>query len=142
MEISNSAGARAPQMTVTNDKGTALKFAGIPLGHEFTSLVLALLHSGGHPIKISTDEIEQIKSLKGKFEFETYISLSCQNCPDVVQALNMIAAINPDVTHTMIDGGLFEAEVKSRNIMAVPSVFLNGQSFSQGRVSLTDILKK
>lgn len=134
--------ARIPSMLVKGQSGSEMTFAGIPLGHEFTSLVLALLHSGGHPIKISDDEREQIASLEGKLHFETYISLSCQNCPDVVQAFNMMAAINPNITHTMIDGGLFEEEVKSRNIMAVPNVFLNGQAFSQGRVSLADILKK
>ena len=134
--------ARVPSMTVTNDNGSQMIFAGIPLGHEFTSLVLALLHSGGHPIKVTDQEREQIANLSGKFHFETYISLSCQNCPDVVQAFNMMAAINPNITHTMIDGALFEQEVKERNIMAVPNVFLNGQSFSQGRVSLSDILAK
>ncbi len=133
---------RTPSMTVVGESGSQMTFAGIPLGHEFTSLVLALLHSGGHPIKVSDEEREQIAALEGEFHFETYISLSCQNCPDVVQAFNMMAAINPNITHTMIDGALFEEEVKSRNIMAVPNVFLNGQSFSQGRVSLTDVLKK
>ena len=133
---------RTPAMTVVGSNGSRMTFAGIPLGHEFTSLVLALLHSGGHPIKVSDEEREQIASLDEKLNFETYISLSCQNCPDVVQAFNMMAAINPNITHTMIDGALFEEEVKSRNIMAVPNVFLNGQSFSQGRVSLADILKK
>ncbi|REL26409.1 alkyl hydroperoxide reductase subunit F [Thalassotalea euphylliae] len=142
IENSTDAAARKPSMTVISETGTKLAFAGIPLGHEFTSLVLALLHSGGHPIKVSEEEIEQIKSLEGEFHFDTYISLSCQNCPDVVQALNIMAAINPQITSTMIDGGLFEQEVKDRNIMAVPSVYLNGESFGQGRMSLTDILKK
>ena len=142
IENSTDAEARKPSMTVISETGTKLAFAGIPLGHEFTSLVLALLHSGGHPIKVSEEEIEQIKSLEGEFHFDTYISLSCQNCPDVVQALNIMAAINPQITSTMIDGGLFEGEVKERNIMAVPSVYLNGESFGQGRMTLTDILKK
>lgn len=139
---SNDDNARIPSMTVHSESGSAMTFAGIPLGHEFTSLVLALLHSGGHPIKVTEDEIEQIKSLEGEFHFDTYISLSCQNCPDVVQALNIMAAINPSITNTMIDGALFEDEVSSRNIMAVPSVYLNGESFSQGRMTLGDILKK
>ncbi len=133
---------RKPSMTISGENNTQMTFAGIPLGHEFTSLVLALLHTGGHPIKISDEQRAQIASLDQPLHFETYISLSCQNCPDVVQALNMMAAINPLITHTMIDGGLFEQEVKERNIMAVPNVFLNGKSFSQGRVSLDDIINK
>ncbi|MFD2166375.1 alkyl hydroperoxide reductase subunit F [Thalassotalea euphylliae] len=138
----DDASARVPSMVVTNEQGTHISFAGIPLGHEFTSLVLALLHTGGHPIKVTEQEIEQVKSLEGTFNFETYVSLSCQNCPDVVQALNMMAAINPNIKNTMIDGALFEQEVSDRNIMAVPSVYLNGESFGQGRMTLADILKK
>ncbi|QQD18143.1 alkyl hydroperoxide reductase subunit F [Spongiibacter nanhainus] len=135
--------ARRPSMGVRSSaKGTELRFAGIPLGHEFTSLVLALLHSGGHPIKLDEDVIQQVAALEGDFHFETFISLSCQNCPDVVQALNMMAAINPNIHHEMVDGALFQDDVDARNVMAVPSVFLNGESFSQGRISLTDILKK
>lgn len=135
--------ARVPSMTVRSvAKNTELRFAGIPLGHEFTSLVLALLHSGGHPIKLDEEVIRQVAELEGEYSFETFISLSCQNCPDVVQALNMMAAINPNIHHEMIDGALFQDEVDSRKVMAVPSVFLNGESFSQGRVSIGDILKK
>lgn len=133
---------RTPALTISGENGSKMTFAGIPLGHEFTSLVLALLHSGGHPIKLDEEVIEQVKQLDGEFVFETYVSLSCQNCPDVVQALNMLSAINPNITHTMIDGALFEQEVNDRNIMAVPSVYLNGESFSQGRISLVDVLKK
>ncbi len=135
-------GTRTPSLTISGVSGTKMCFAGIPLGHEFTSLVLALLHSGGHPIKLEQDVIEQVKQLEGNFVFETYVSLSCQNCPDVVQALNMLAALNPNIEHTMIDGALFEKEVNDRNIMAVPSVYLNGELFSQGRISLTGVLKK
>ena len=142
LEKNTDAQARIPSMTVSNEQGSQMIFAGIPLGHEFTSLVLALLHSGGHPIKVTEQERAQIASLSGQYHFETYISLSCQNCPDVVQAFNMMAAINPNISHTMIDGALFEQEVSERNIMAVPNVFLNGQSFSQGRVSLSDIIAK
>lgn len=135
--------ARRPSMGVRSAaKGTELRFAGIPLGHEFTSLVLALLHSGGHPIKLDEDVIQQVAALEGEYHFETFISLSCQNCPDVVQALNMMAAINPNIRHEMIDGALFQEDVDARKVMAVPSVFLNGESFSQGRISLGDILKK
>ena len=137
------ASARKPIMRVVNPTNqTSLGFAGLPMGHEFTSLVLALLHSGGHPIKLEDDVIAQIAALDTKMNFEVYISLSCQNCPDVVQALNMMAAINPNITMTMIDGAAFQAEVTERNIMAVPSVYLNGEVFTQGRISLNEILKK
>lgn len=138
-----TASSRAPIMQVINPiKQTAIGFAGLPMGHEFTSLVLALLHSGGHPMKLEADVIEQIANLEGELNFEVFISLSCQNCPDVVQALNMMAAINPNIKTTMIDGAAFQAEVTERNIMAVPSVYLNGEVFTQGRISLTEILSK
>jgi len=119
-----------------------VSFAGIPMGHEFTSLVLALLQVGGHPIKLEESVIEQIRNLPGDYEFETYFSLSCQNCPDVVQALNTMAVINPRIKHTSIDGALFQAEVEAREIMAVPTVFMNGEVFGQGRSSVEEILAK
>ncbi|MDR1661668.1 MAG: alkyl hydroperoxide reductase subunit F [Azoarcus sp.] len=119
-----------------------IHFAGLPLGHEFTSLILALLQTGGHPPKADPDTIEQIRALEGEFHFETYISLSCHNCPDVVQALNLMAVLNPGVSHVMIDGALFQDEVDERQIMAVPTVFLNGQPFDQGRMELGEILAK
>ncbi|MDP5041409.1 MAG: alkyl hydroperoxide reductase subunit F, partial [Paraglaciecola sp.] len=110
---------RVPSMQVVSAvNNTKITFAGVPLGHEFTSLVLALLHSGGHPLKITQEQIEFIKGLEGEFEFETFVSLSCQTCPGVVQALNMMAALNPNIRHTMIDGSLFQDEVTERNIMA------------------------
>ena len=117
-------------------------FAGIPLGHEFTSLVLALLQVGGHPIKLEESVIEQIRNLPGDYIFETYFSLSCQNCPDVVQALNTMSIINPRIQHAAIDGALFQAEVEAREIMAVPTVFMNGAVFGQGRSSVEEILAK
>ena len=112
------------------------------MGHEFTSLILALLQSGGHPPKLEADVIEQIKGLKGSFKFETFISLSCHNCPDVVQALNTMAVLNPTFEHVMIDGGMFQQEVEDRQIMGVPAIFLNGEPFGQGRMSLEEILGK
>ena len=117
-------------------------FAGLPLGHEFTSLVLALLQVGGYPPKIDAETIQQIQALDADLEFETYISLSCQNCPDVVQALNLMAVLNPRIRHTMIDGALFEQEVAGRRILSVPSIFLNGEPFGQGRMELAQILAK
>lgn len=119
-----------------------LRFAGIPLGHEFTSLVLALLQVGGHPPKVEPETIEQIKSLEGPFRFETYFSLSCQNCPDVVQALNILSVVNPNISHVAIDGALFQDEVEEREVMAVPAVYLNGEPFAQGRMDLQQILAK
>jgi alkyl hydroperoxide reductase subunit F len=119
-----------------------VSFAGIPLGHEFTSLVLALLQASGYPPKVDAKAIEQIRNLPGTYNFETFISLSCQNCPDVVQALNLMAIINPNISHTMIDGALFQDEVNARQILSVPSVFLNGEAFGQGRMSLEEILAK
>jgi alkyl hydroperoxide reductase subunit F len=119
-----------------------VRFAGIPMGHEFTSLVLALLQVGGHPPKASQEVIEQVKDLDGDFEFETYFSLSCQNCPDVVQALNLMSVLNPRVKHTAIDGALFQDEVEQREVMAVPSVYLNGKPFGQGRMTLEQIIAK
>ncbi len=119
-----------------------IHFAGIPMGHEFTSLVLALLQTGGHPPKVDAEVIEAIKALPGSFKFETFISLSCHNCPDVVQALNLMAVLNPGVTSTMIDGGMFQNEVERRKIMAVPTVFLNGEEFGAGRMSLEEIIAK
>lgn len=122
--------------------GSLIRFSGMPMGHEFTSLVLALLHSGGHPMKLDEEVIEQIRNLEGEYRFETYVSLSCQNCPDVVQALNMMTVLNPNISNVMIDGALFQDEVSERNIMAVPSVYLNGELFVQGRTSIEEILNK
>ncbi len=135
--------ARQPSFRIKQPDGhEQIRFAGIPMGHEFTSLVLALLHVGGHPLKTEPEVIEQIKNLDGEYHFETYISLSCQNCPEVVQALNLMAVINPKISHTMIDGALFQDEVNERQIMAVPTVFLNGKQFGQGRTSLAEIIGK
>jgi alkyl hydroperoxide reductase subunit F len=135
--------ARRPSFQITpagDDMG--VRFAAVPMGHEFTSLVLALLQAGGHPPKVEDDVIEQIRSLEGDFVFETWMSLTCHNCPDVVQALNLMAVLNPRVRHVAIDGGLFQAEVEQRQIMAVPTVFLNGQPFGSGRMELAEILAK
>jgi NADH-dependent peroxiredoxin subunit F len=134
---------RAPSFSVSRvgtDMG--IRFAGIPMGHEFTSLVLALLQAGGHPPKADAAVVEQIEALDADLDFEVYISLSCQNCPDVVQALNLMAVLNPRVRATMIDGALFQAEVEARQIMAVPTVHLNGRPFGQGRMSVEEILAK
>src|SRR5471030_2700939 len=141
--LDNGDDARKPSFSINRPGADiSLRFAGIPMGHEFTSLVLALLQVGGHPSKASVEVIEQIRSLKGQFSFETYFSLSCQNCPDVVQALNLMAVLNPNIHHVAIDGALFQAEVDDRKIMAVPSIYLNGEIFGQGRMGLEEILAK
>lgn len=123
-------------------KAAGVRFAGIPLGHEFTSLVLALLHTGGHPMKLEQEKIDQIASIEGEFHFETYVSLTCHNCPDVVQALNMMAVINPNITHVMVEGGMYQDEIKAKEIMSVPTIYLNGEVFGAGRMELDEILVK
>ena len=135
--------SRAPSFAITRAAGDAeVRFAGLPLGHEFTSLVLALLHVGGHPPRIEAEVIDQIRALEGPFRFETYFSQSCQNCPDVVQALNTMAALNPAISHVAIDGALFKDEVEQRQVMAVPTILLNGEPFGQGRMTVEQILSK
>ncbi|WP_313301975.1 alkyl hydroperoxide reductase subunit F [Diaphorobacter sp.] len=134
---------RKPSFEITNPGvSTGVRFAGVPLGHEFTSLVLALLQVGGHPSKEAADLLEQVKELDGDFHFETYYSLSCHNCPDVVQALNLMSVLNPGITHTAIDGAVFQDEIKEREVMGVPTVFLNGKNFGQGRMELGEIVAK
>jgi alkyl hydroperoxide reductase subunit F len=119
-----------------------IRFAAIPMGHEFTSLVLALLQTGGHPPKIEQELIDQIRNLEGDLHFETYMSLTCHNCPDVVQALNLLAVLNLRVKSVVIDGGLYQEEVERRQVLAVPMVFLNGEHFGQGRMEVDEIVKK
>ncbi|MCQ4273275.1 MULTISPECIES: alkyl hydroperoxide reductase subunit F [Pseudomonas] len=139
----DGADARKPSFSLNRPNGNiSLRFAGLPMGHEFTSLVLALLQVGGHPSKATAETLEQIKGLEGEFNFETYFSLSCQNCPDVVQALNLMAVLNPNIRHVAIDGALFQDEVNDRQIMSVPSIYLNGELFGQGRMDVEQILAK
>lgn len=133
--------ARVPSFLITNPGvDTGLRFAGVPLGHEFTSLVLALLQVGGHPSKEPQELQEQIKGIQGRFHFETYYSITCHNCPDVIQALNLMTVLNPNITHTAIDGALYQGEIEAREIMGVPTIFLNGQHFGQGRMELAEIV--
>jgi alkyl hydroperoxide reductase subunit F len=132
--------ARKPSFAI-NRVGTdvGVRFAGIPMGHEFTSLVLALLQVGGHPSKATQDVIEQVRNLEGDFRFETFMSLSCHSCPDTVQALNLMSVLNPNIKHVAIDGALFQSEVDERQVMSVPTVFLNGELFDTGRMSIEQI---
>ncbi|HLR66594.1 MAG TPA: alkyl hydroperoxide reductase subunit F [Virgibacillus sp.] len=143
IKVENTKLKRTPSFSVNRiGEDTGITFAGIPLGHEFTSLVLALLQVSGRAPKADEKVKEQIKALEGEYHFESYVSLSCQNCPDVVQALNLMSVLNPNITHTMIDGAAFKEEAESNNIMAVPTVFLNGESFGSGRMTLDEILAK
>jgi alkyl hydroperoxide reductase subunit F len=139
----NGTASRRPSFGVAKvGEKPRVHFAGIPMGHEFTSLILALLQVSGYPPKLEADEIEQIKALAGKFSFETFVSLSCINCPDVVQALNTFAALNPDFEAVMIDGADFQKEVEERQIMGVPAVYLNGEVFGSGRMNAQEILAR
>ena len=136
--------ARTPSFIIRrgSDAEKWVRFAGLPMGHEFTSLVLALLWAGGHPPKVDADLLEQVRGLEGDFNFEMYFSLSCHNCPDVVQALTLLALENSRVTATLIEGGTFQDEVEAREVMAVPATFLNGEPFYNGKLELAEILAK
>ena len=143
LTISRDDNQRKPSFSINRpSENHGPRFAGLPMGHEFTSLILALLQIGGYPPKVEEEILEQIRALEGDFNFEVYVSLTCHNCPDVVQALNVMAVQNPNIRATMIEGGSFQDEIKERQIMAVPTVFLNGTEFGQGRMSLEEILAK
>jgi NADH-dependent peroxiredoxin subunit F len=143
IKVEKSKLTRTPSFSINRPgEDTGITFAGVPLGHEFTSLVLALLQVSGRAPKVDENVIDQIKSIKSEYHFESYISLSCHNCPEVVQVLNLMSILNAGITHTMIDGAAYNHEVESKNIMAVPTIYLNGEFFSSGRISLEDILAK
>lgn len=135
---------RVPSFLIrrADDHASAVRFAGLPMGHEFTSLVLALLWAGGHPPKVDADMLEQVRELEGDFDFEMFFSLSCHNCPDVVQALTLMALENPNVTATLVEGGAFKDEVEERDILAVPATFLGGEVFYNGKMELAEILSR
>jgi alkyl hydroperoxide reductase subunit F len=135
--------ARIPSFAIQRvGSDVSVTFAGLPMGHEFTSLILALLQVGGHPPKISDELAAQIRDLPGTYNFETYFSQSCQVCPEVVQALNLLSVVNPRIVHTAVDGALFQHEIEARQVLAVPSVFLNGEVFGQGRMGVEEIIAK
>lgn len=131
-----------PAFSIEREGVSGLVFSGLPLGHELNSLVLALVQVSGRPPRIEQELIEQIKAIKTSLHFDTYVSLTCHNCPDVVQALNTMTILNPNISHTMIEGGMFQAEVEAKGIMAVPAVFKNGEEFHSGRASLEELLEK
>jgi alkyl hydroperoxide reductase subunit F len=133
----------APSFTVSKvDEIARITFSGLPMGHEMTSFILAILQASGYPPKVEEEVIQRIQKLNGKFRFQTFISLSCHNCPDVVQALNLMSALNPNIEHEMIDGALFQELVDQHQIMAVPTVILNGEVFGQGRMGAEEIIAK
>ncbi|MGL9748637.1 alkyl hydroperoxide reductase subunit F [Enterococcus sp. DIV0170] len=135
---------RTPSFEINRKDGEAsgIIFAGLPMGHEFTSFILALLQVGGRAPKIDDNVAQQIKSIDRTLNFETYVSLTCHNCPDVVQALNIMAVLNPKIAHTMIEGSMYQHEVDEKEIMAVPTVFLNGETFDSGRMTIEQIIEK
>jgi len=150
-ELVNEIAAMSNKITVESARltrtpsfqiGERVTFAGVPLGHEFTSLIMALLQVSGRKPKVDDKVIDQIKNIRGQYTFTTYISLSCHNCPDVVQALNIMSVLNPGIRHTMVDGAAFQDEVTEQNILAVPYVKLNGEAFGSGRMTLEEILAK
>ncbi|KAF1292274.1 alkyl hydroperoxide reductase subunit F [Candidatus Enterococcus leclercqii] len=155
-EFLTTVAAMSPKITVTEEQlqrtpsfeinslqeKSGVVFAGLPMGHEFTSFILALLQVGGRPPKVSEEIVHRIQKINGPLHFETFVSLTCHNCPDVVQALNIMAVLNPAISHTMIEGGAFQEEVTAGKIMAVPTVFLNGEEFSSGRATIEELLEK
>ncbi|MBN8715465.1 MAG: alkyl hydroperoxide reductase subunit F [Xanthomonadales bacterium] len=135
--------ARTPSFLIRRaGSDVQVGFAAIPLGHEFTSLVLALLQVGGHPVKIDEALAAQVRALDGDYRFETYMSLHCQSCPDTIQALNAMSVLNPRIRHVAIDGALFRDEVEARQILSVPTVYLNGALFDTGRMGIEQILAR
>ncbi|HEX7989893.1 MAG TPA: thioredoxin family protein, partial [Stenotrophomonas sp.] len=135
--------ARKPSFVIAREgQDHGVRFAGLPLGHEFESLVLALLWTGGHPPKVAQEVIDSITAIDGEYSFDVYMSLTCHNCPDVVQALALMAILNPKISTTVIEGGTFQQEVEQRQVMAVPMVFQGGEMFDSGRMSLEQIVAK
>jgi NADH-dependent peroxiredoxin subunit F len=133
--------ARTPSFSIARAGEPArIGFAGLPLGHEFNSLVLALLQAGGHPPRVEPVLIDRIRSISARLRFETFITLNCHNCPDVVQALNLMALVNPGISHMTIDGMLFKDEIARLKIDGIPAVYLNGEFFERGRKTLADII--
>lgn len=143
LEVGKDDSVHTPSFALTSPgQDISLRFAGLPMGHEFTSLVLALLQVGGYPPKVEAEIIEQVKALDGDFTFQTYFSQSCQSCPDVVQALNLMSVLNPRIRHVAIDGAYFPEEVEAREVMTVPTIFLNGERFGQGRMDVAEIVAR
>lgn len=134
--------SRTPSFKIAKvGQESGVEFAGLPLGHEFTSFVMALLQVSGRPPKIEDELVERIQGIQKSLHFETYVSLSCHNCPDVVQAFNIMAVLNPNISHTMVEGGMFQEEVEAKKIMSVPAVFHEGQLFHSGRATIDELVE-
>ncbi|MBM6993974.1 MAG: alkyl hydroperoxide reductase subunit F [Prevotella sp.] len=143
VEYTESAGAPLSFQLMKDGLPTGVRFRGIPNGHEFTSLLLAVLNADGQGKNLPDETImRRIKGLKGNIDLKTYVSLTCTNCPDVVQALNVMALVNPRISHEMVDGGLFQDEVSSLNIQGVPAVYVNGEALHVGRGDLGMLLSE
>lgn len=141
--VETTTAGKAPGFSIAK-KGEVARvfFAGLPLGHEFTSLVMALLQVSGRPPKVDDQVVKRIAQINEPVAFTTYVSLSCHNCPEVVQAFNMMAALNENVTHTMVEGGWFQAEIADKNILGVPTVLKGDTPFANGRMEIEEILNK
>ena len=134
---------RTPSFAITSPSSQSdIRFAGLPMGHEFTSLVLALLQVGGHPVKEEQSLIDAVRAVKGEHHFVTYMSLTCQNCPTVVQALNAMAVLNPNIHHTAVEGGTHTDEVEAKGIASVPAIYLDGEDWGSGRMDMAEILER
>jgi len=134
---------RTPSFAITRPGSPIdIRFAGLPMGHEFTSLVLALLQVGGHPVKEEQSLIDAVRAVKGEHHFVTYMSLTCQNCPTVVQDLNAMAVLNPNIHHTAVDGGTHTDEVEAKGIASVPAIYLDGEDWGSGRMDMAEILER
>lgn len=144
LEERTFSGARSPISFAIEAEGkqTGIVFSGIPSGHEFSSLILAILQAGGTALKLDKSVQEVVCAISDDMCFEVFVSLSCHNCPDVVQTLNQFALLNPTITTEMIDGGLFQGEIEARNIQGVPAVYLNGESFANGKIDTAQIISK
>ncbi len=121
---------------------TGIVFSGIPGGHEFTSLILAILQAGGHTLKLDDGIQKLVKRFNKPLQFQTYVSLSCHSCPEVVQALNQFALLNDGISNEMIDGALFQEQVEANKIQGVPAVFLNGKPFANGLIDTAKLIGK
>lgn len=138
------AGLRSPVsfLLEVDGKASGVNFSGIPSGHEFNSLVLAILHASGTEMKLDDSVKAIIGNVKERLHFEVFVSLSCHNCPDVVQALNQFALLNDNISSEMIDGGLYQDVIKERDIQGVPTVYVNGELFANGKVDAAKLLEK
>ena len=142
--VSKTTLSRSPSIAIDKKIGdsSGVVFSAVPAGHEFTSFILAILHVSGHKPKIDNHLIEKIKKIDTDLDFVTYVNVSCHNCPEVVQLLNMMAALNLRIKHTVVDGALFLDEVNTKGIESIPAVYLNSNKFSFGAISLEEILRK